>query len=406
MAQKKSSQRPARKPARKPARTPARKSARRALAIPDCKHFHGYKPCFPGADCLEECVDPSPRGKEILLINLEAMGNVLVTTTLLPALKRRHPLSTITWVTLGNARRLLDNNPLVDEVVAWDPEAWLRLGARKFDLAINIDKAANACAFMMSVKAARKAGYGLDARGVIVPLNPEAEYNYRLGLNDHLKFRVNRKPNTQLLTEAMGLEYRRDEYILNLSAEERAFCRTYRREVVERGTEFAGRVVVGFNTGCSNLYPNKKMTVDQHAVVINELAPDPRIRILLLGGPEDTERNAELAGRLGDKVVATPTTEGVRRGLCYIDLCDLVVSGDSFGMHAAIGLRKHLIVWFGLSCPQEVDLYDRGIKLIPEGLACAPCWKRECPYNLECIQMIDLDAIVKGVKDFAGRRPA
>ncbi len=378
----------------------------KALKIPDCRHFHGYKPCFPGTDCLEECVDPSPRGKRILIINLEAMGNVLVTTTLLPALKRKYPVSTITWITLRNACRLLDNNPLVDEVLLWEPESWLKLGARKFDFAMNIDKAKNSCAFIMSVNARRKAGYGLNADGVIVPLNREAEYNYRLGLNDHLKFRVNRKPNTRLLAEAIGLSYRRDEYILNLSAGEQAFCRTYRQEIVERGSEFAGRIVVGFNTGCSNLYPNKKMTLDQHVVLINELSADPRLRILLLGGPEDTERNEELVRRVGDKVVNTQTTEGVRRGLCYVNLCDIVISGDSFGMHASIGLKKYMIVWFGLTCPQEIDLFDRGIKLIPEGLECAPCWKRECPYNLECIQMIDLDAIVAGVKEYADRHYA
>ncbi len=126
---------------------------------------------------------------------------------------------------------------LVDEVVLWEPESWLKLGARKFDVALNIDKAANSCAFIMSVNAAKKAGYGLNDDGVIVPLNREAEYNYRLGLNDHLKFRVNQKPNTQLLTEAMGLAYRRDDYILNLSDAEQAFCRTYRREVVDRESE-------------------------------------------------------------------------------------------------------------------------------------------------------------------------
>ncbi len=375
----------------------------RPIAIPDCKHFQGYKPCFPGTDCLEECADPAPRGKRILIINLEAMGNVLVTTTLLPALKRKYPVSTITWITLKNAYRLLDHNPLVDEVLVWEPEAWMKLSGRTFDLAMNIDKAKNSCAFLMSVKARRKAGYVLNGDGVIVPANREAEYNYRLGLSDELKFRVNTKPNTQLLTEAMGLTYRRDDYILNLSPEEQAFCRTYRRDVVEGGGAAPGRTVVGFNTGCSDLYPNKKLTLDQHVVLINQLAADPGLRVVLLGGPEDTGRNAELVRRLGDKVVSTPTTEGVRRGLCYVNVCDVVISGDSFGMHASIGLKKHVIVWFGLTCPQEIDLFERGVKMIPEGLACAPCWKRECPYNLECIQMVDLDAIVAGVREFARR---
>jgi heptosyltransferase-2 len=71
-------------------------------------------------------------------------------------------------------------------------------------------------------------------------------------------------------------------------------------------------------------------------------------------------------------------------------------------------LKKRVIVWFGVSCHVEVDLYGRGVKLVPTGLECSPCWKKTCPYNLECIQMIDLDAIVEHVRSYhaAWRSPA
>ncbi|HTK81396.1 MAG TPA: glycosyltransferase family 9 protein [Bacteroidota bacterium] len=375
---------------------PSRRPNPRKLAIPDCKHFNGYKPCFPGTNCLEECQDPQPHGTKILIINLEAMGNVLVTTTLLPAIKRKYPKSTVSWITLKNAYRLLDNNPYLDKVYVWDPESLLKLGSMEFDVVMNIDKAANSCSLAMSVKAKKKFGYGLNKNGVIVPLNKEAEYNYRLGLDDHLKFRVNQKPNTQLLTEAMGLKYARDEYILRLTPEEETFSATYRQRLGLKPSD----IVVGMNTGCSLLYPNKKMTVDQHVILINELSKKEGVKVVLLGGPEDTERNAEIYRQVGDKVVCTPTTEGLRRGICYENICDLVISGDSFGMHVAIGLRKHVIVWFGVSCPQEIDLFDRGVKFIPEGLMCSPCWKKQCPFDLECVQLIDLEGIVQHVDRF------
>jgi heptosyltransferase-2 len=152
------------------------------------------------------------------------------------------------------------------------------------------------------------------------------------------------------------------------------------------------------------LYPNKKMTIEQHQALIDRLSEVEGVKLVLLGGPEDTLRNAEIARRVGDKALNTPTTEGVRRGLCYINLCDVVISGDSFGMHAAIGLKKHVIAWFGVSCATEIDLYDRGVKLVPYGLECSPCWKKACPYNLECIQMIDLDVIVQHVINFGNVR--
>ena len=383
------------KTSRKPRARKQEKSSSRPV-IPDCKRFTGYKPCIPGMVCTEECADYDPIGTRILIVNLDAMGNVLVTTTILPALKRRYPKSTILWITLPNAYRLLENNPFIDRVFLWEPESWLILQQMQFDLVLNADKAQRSCAFLNGLTAKVKRGFGLDGNGKIVPVNKEAYYNYQLGLDDHLKFHVNTKTVTELLAGQFALPYRRDEYTLILSNEEEEFCGQYRvRAGLPSGPE--GGLVVGFNTGCSELYPNKKMTIEQHLTLIDRLSGMPGVRLVLVGGPEDTERNAEIVRRAGGKVLSTPTTEGVRRGLCYINLCDVVISGDSFGMHAAIGLKKHVIVWFGVSCPQEIELYGRGIKLIPEGLACSPCWKRQCPYNLECIGMIDLDAIVAEV---------
>lgn len=372
--------------------------AKKNLRIPDCPRFTGYKPCYPGVNCaVGGCYEKRTNSRRILIVNLDAMGNVLVTTSILPAIKRKYPDSVITWLTLNNAVRLLDNNQYIDKVLIWEPETWLILGSMKFDIVMNVDKSQRSCALTMGIRAKQKLGYGVNDRGQIIPLNKEAEYNYLLGLDDHLKFRVNTRTVSDILHQTMMLEFRHDGYVLNLSEEEHQFCSMYARE----NGLVSAPLVVGFNTGCSTLYPNKKMTVDQHVGLIHllhNLLPD--IRLVLLGGPEDTERNAEIAQRAGGIVLATPTTGGLRRGLCYENLCDVVITGDSFGMHAAVGLKKYVIAWFGLSCWTEVDLYGRGEKMYSETLECSPCWKQQCPYNLECIQMIDLERIVKLVEGY------
>ena len=375
------------------------RAARPRYVVPGCKAFTGYKPCHPGQTCYRGCVDPRAIGTRILIVNLDAMGNVLVTTTILPALKRKYPTSRISWITLKNAYRLLDNNPYVDHVLVWEPENWLILQQMEFDLVLNVDKSQRSCAFTNSLNSKKKLGFALDKNGVIVPINPEAVENYILGLDDHLKFRVNRKTVPEILREQFVLDGKRDDYVLELSHEELSYCEEYRASVgLPSGVPPSRDLIVGFNTGCSELYPNKKMTIEQHVALIHRLSEKPGIRLVLVGGPEDTARNAEIARQVGERVVSTPTTEGVRRGLCYVNLCDVVISGDSFGMHAAIALKKHVIVWFGVSCSQEIELYGRGIKLVPEALECSPCWKKQCPYNLECIRMIDLDAIEKEIE--------
>jgi ADP-heptose:LPS heptosyltransferase len=370
-----------------------------SITPPECKNFTGYKPCFPDTQCYRECIDFKPIGTRILIVNLDAMGNVLVTTSILPALKRKYPQSHISWITLRSCAPLLQNNPYLDRVYIWEPESWLVLQRMTFDVVLNVDKSQRSGAFTMSLQTKEKLGFGINKNGVIVPLNKEAGENYLLGLDDHLKFRVNQKTVSQLQCEQFKLKYRRDEYVLNLHPEEEAFCEDYRKQTGIGDDD----VVVGFNTGCSELYPNKKMTIEQHVELINRLYEVPGIRLVLLGGPEDTYRNAEIVRHVGDRVINTPTTEGLRKGICCENLCDVVITGDSLGMHIAIGLKKYVIVWFGVSCWTEVDLFERGVKLIPYGLYCSPCWKKECPYNLECIQMIDLDAIVGHAMEYRNR---
>lgn len=329
-------------------------------------------------------------GAKILIINLDAMGDVLMTTAQLPGLKRKFPESTIYWITMKVAAPLLHHNPLIDKVLPYDFESLSVLSNMEFDYAMCSDKSQKSCSILNMVSAKHKLGFGMTDTGKIVPLNKGAEYNFRLGMDDHFKFRVNQRTGQDYLAETFEIDYQDDEYILNLSDEEKKYFNEYRDKIGLTDDDF----VIGFNTGCSELFPNKKMTVEQHQNLIYRFLKYPEVKIALFGGPEDTERNLQIAAPFGDKIISTPTTHGLRKGILYENLSDVVITGDSFGMHLAIGLKKFVIAWFGLSCWTEINLYGRGEKLFQEDLFCSPCWKKSCPYNLECIQQIDLERIV------------
>lgn len=357
----------------------------------NCKRFSGYKPCFPDHNCWQDgCKEHVPMGTKILIINLDAMGDVLMTTAQLPGLKRKFPESTIYWITMKVAAPLLHNNPLIDKVLPYDFESLAILSQMQFDYALCSDKSVTSCSIINMVSAKHKLGFGLSDTGKVIPLNKGADYNFRLGMDDHFKFRVNQRTGQDYLAETFEIDYKNDEYILNLSADERKYFLDYREKVRITDDDF----VVGFNTGCSELFPNKKMTIEQHQNLIYRFLKHPGIKIALFGGPEDTERNMQIAAPFGDKILSTPTTHGLRKGILYENLADVVITWDSFGMHLAIGLKKYVIAWFGLSCWTEIDLYGRGVKLFQEDLFCSPCWKKKCPYDLECIKKIDLERII------------
>jgi len=365
--------------------------------IPSCKRFSGYKPCFPDHDCWTQgCKDNIPIGKKILIINLDAMGDVLMTTAQLPAIKRKYPESTIYWITIEIAAPLLHYNKLIDHVYEYNFESISILNEMKFDFVMNVDKSQRSCALLNSVTAKTKLGFGLNKDGKIIPINESAAYNYKLGMDDHFKFKLNKRTGQDYLAETFELDYKKDEYIFNFNEEELNFIANYKKEIGITDKDF----VVGFNTGCSDLYPNKKMTIEQDIYLIEKLLEKKKYKIVLLGGPEDTERNNEIYSRFNGKIINTPTDQGVRRGACFEATPQVIITGDSFGMHLAIALKKFVIVWFGVSCWTEIDLYNRGIKLYQQDLFCSPCWKKVCPYDLECIKQIDLDRIIDEVQKY------
>jgi len=358
----------------------------------DCKKFNGYKPCEPYKLC-ENCTDVEPQGFRILIINLDALGDVLMTTALLPAIKEKYPISTIRWITIPLAKPLLENNPLIDEIIPYSQESLFWLQHLEFDLVISCDRDRKSTSIANAVSSHEKRGFGLGSEGVVIPMNPELEYAYHLGVDDELKFKQNKLTGQQILAEGMGFEYKRREYIFNLTEDEKQHVEDYRKSLDIGGSIKA----LGINTGCSAKFSYKRLSEEHLNEVIHKLLKKDvhgNLRILLLGGKSETELNQRLAEKSGDsRVITTPTTEGIRRGMHYIAACDACLSGDTFGLHAAIALKVPVVTFFTISCDEEIDLYDRGDLFLAD-VPCRPCWKPVCPDPI-CMDRINLDDLVE-----------
>ena len=194
----------------------------------------------------------------------------------------------------------------------------------------------------------------------------------------------------------MGVSWDRDEYVLALSADELNIIDEHRATILRKG----GKGIIGYNTGCSLLYPYKKFTVEKSIELIQQWRENfPDYAIGLLGGREDTERQRAMKAAFShdDLVIDTPTSGGLRSGVLWMATSDVVFTGCSLGLHIGIALKKMMIAWFGVSCSQEIDLYDRGHKLVSE-VSCTPCWKKGCSNQPKCYDKVDLSSIMSATQ--------
>jgi ADP-heptose:LPS heptosyltransferase len=363
----------------------------------DCRHYRGDKPCPYGYPC-DACGRYDPVASRVLVLKCRAQGDVLRTTALLPGLKRKYPGSLLTWLVDPESLELVSNNPLIDRLLPLNLEGLLPLQAERFDVLVCLDKEPAVAALAATLRADRKFGFGLDEAGRLSILNPAADYAWRLGMDDELKFRTNTKSYQEIAAEAAEVDYRRDEYVYDLPEGAGAKAGAFFRKQRVPG----GRVNIGLNTGSGSKFETKQWPAGHFLKLIGLLAATRKANLFLLGGPREKAFNAALERRAAGRVRNTGTDNTLTEFGGFLALMDVVVCSDTLAMHMAIGLKKRVVALFGPTTPAEIDLYDRGEKLWA-GAACAPCFKQTCEDG-SCMRDITPEAVFAAVRRQAGGR--
>lgn len=360
----------------------------------DCRFYSGYKPCHRHDGC-PDCREFRPRGTEILIIKLAAMGDVLRTKSLLPGLKRRYPESWITWLTAPGSEALV-RDPLVDEIRTLTPRGLGALDGRRFHFLACLDKDAEALALSRRLQAGRKAGYAPTDFNTVTVWNSGAIYALQLGLSDDLKYRRNRLTHPQILYRMLELDYEGDGYGLTVPEAARA-------TVAARAAELrlaAGRPRVGLNTGCGPVFRTKQWTVEAMAELATRLVRHHTADVVLLGGPSERALHADILARIEPDVRPHVLDSGTDNPLevffAIVETLDVVATADTLAMHVAIALQRPVVAWFGPTCEQEVDLFGRGEKIVTD-YACSPCYLKTCDVRPSCMQALTAARVEEAV---------
>jgi heptosyltransferase-2 len=358
----------------------------------DCRHFEGDRPCVHRREC-PDCPEYSPLARRVLVLKIGALGDVLRTTPILRPLTAGSSPASVTWVAGESSGPLLRGHPRIHRLLFPGFETSARLDVEHFDLVLSLDKDPYPTAIASRVQARERRGFGRDVNGTLVPLHSSARYAYDLGLSDRLKFHVNQRTYQDITFEVCGLPWNGEEYdVPAVAANVTAGKEVLRREGLGAGSG----PVVGLNTGAGSVFANKAWTESGYAELSRRLHGEG-CRVALLGGPEEQERNARIAGAARGAAVDVGTDHPLPVFAGIVAACDLVVTGDTLGMHLAIAARVPVVVLFGSTCPQEIELYGRGEKIVTP-ISCHPCYRRACDITPNCQDLISEDAVHAAVQ--------
>jgi heptosyltransferase-2 len=356
----------------------------------DCRHFPGDHPCVynkkEGIIC-DNCIYYSSVNYKIIIIKLEAIGDVLRTTSILHAIKDKYPESHITWLTKSASKDIFKNNPLVDNCLFFEePDLNSRLSTEVFDLVLHPDASPSSAAIAAAIKAKEKKGYIMNHLGKVVPIDDIGIEWLEMGAFDQLK-KANKKSYQQIIHEILGLDYKKGEIIINLDDKEKDFSAKFYADNHLNKYDF----IIGINTGASLRWRFKQWRHEGYNELISILSKKSDTCILLYGGNEEKETNQNLKLKFPN-VIDTGSDNSLREFFALTDLSDIMITGDTMALHAATALKKKVICFFGPTSSNEIEDYGRIKKITPD-MDCLVCYKQDCDFVPNCMDLISTNMI-------------
>lgn len=358
----------------------------------DCRFFKGDKPCIPhkenGIKC-DDCNYYQPIRSKILIIKLDAVGDVLRTTSILKPLKKKYLESYIEWCTRYNSLELFKNNPLVDEVILIEDDALSRINAEEYDIVINLDTSKLSSAIAANASTKEKYGFVLNKKGYVESTSTSAQQWLEMSAFDDVK-KTNTKSYQKIMYGILSLDLPVVPPMIHVpdKEKEKISAKEFVRNLNHKNP------VIGLNVGVGTKWPSKGWPLNRWQELIEKIGNE-KCNLLLLGGPEEVVITNQLKNNF-NYVINTGCDNSLLEFAAIVDLCDLVITADTLALHIATALEKKIIALFGSTSANEIELYGKGIKLSSQD-GCKCYYKKYCSEDVSCMEKITCEMVIKAI---------
>jgi ADP-heptose:LPS heptosyltransferase len=349
----------------------------------------------------------------VLAVRLDNLGDVLVTTPAIRALRESLPDATVSLLASPVGAQAGRLNPDVDEVIIYNApwmDPWSRLPlepAREMETIARVsaghyDAAVIFSSFRQSPLPAAYLCYlaGIPLRLAASIDGPGSLLTTRHRHPERMMHEVERGLD---LVAAVGMQTSDDRLVLRVPD-------SAREEIA--GLVSDERPLIVVHPGCS--MPARTYPWEQYVEVVDTLVRDLGARVVLSGaGDERTLVDAILA-HLSPWTRAQVTTAAGSLAFpafcALIESAEVVVTNNTGPMHMAAALGTPVVALFALTNPPEQwGPWKVPHRMLWHEVPCRLCYSRVCPTTHDCLREVRPQQVVEAVADLlagSGLAPA
>lgn len=344
--------------------------------------------------------------KNVLIINLTRMGDLIQTTPVMTGLKDVYPDVKITLLINSAFAEICNYIPFVDRLISFNMDGFIVGGRGEFpglvskyrymeetltdinrveyDCVINFTHTTVSAAIMSLIRAKEFRGFIADNKGHSLIKHPWLRYFFnivpgRIYNPFHLCDIYIKAGGAVPIEKGLFLEVPEDVFD------------TARTELRKAGIT-DGDFVIGFQPGASDRH--KMWATERYAELARRLTGRLGAKVLVFGSTGERALGEEIKMGVGGDIINMAGKTSLKELAAFLKCCNLLVSNDSGTMHIATAVGTRVVgISLGAAYFRETGPYGKGHVVIVSDVPCHPC-----SFHVKCQDMICNDSIsVDGV---------
>ncbi|MCJ7457697.1 MAG: lipopolysaccharide heptosyltransferase II [candidate division Zixibacteria bacterium] len=332
---------------------------------------------------------------KILIIQTAFLGDVVLTTPLIKAVRKKYPHSKIFFLLIPQTGELLKNNPFLDGVIVYDKKekekgifSFLALAMKirtsSFDLAVIPHRSFRSALLAYLARIPQRVGFDKSSGAFLFTKKIKYIQNQSEAKRNLSLLETDIPPENDCLPELFPSE---DDF-------------KYVEELFKNWDVKREDKIVGIAPG--SVWNTKRWLPERFGEVAEALTEKLGAKVIFIGGKEDEKPCLEIASNMKSKPLIAAGKTSPLQSASLISRCRVILSNDTAPMHMAVAMRVPVVAIFGSTIP-EFGFAPTGKNdlVIQKEIYCRPCGihgRKKCPEkHFRCMKEITEEEVFEGV---------
>lgn len=341
---------------------------------------------------------PQNDPKEILVFNVNWLGDVIFSIPVFKALRKNYPQASITCLAVPRVKEILECVPGIDEIIIYDEKGKDRglfakinlircLRQKSFDTVFLLHGSWSRALLMLLANIPTRVGYQKKGRSRFLthPVEPVGDEVHKADIYLNV-------------IESFGVPVWDKTSQLNVPAEAKeAVVKMLTGNDIKADEPF----IVVHTSGNWNL---KRWPSFYWAELIKILMTELRIKVVISEGPKELEWAKEIAKQSQVTPVILAGKTNLQELIALMEKAVLVISADSGPLHIASCVNHNVIGIYGPTMPSTTAPRGKAkVQIFHKDVGCnrASCYYLACPDNI-CMQAVTVEDVFTAAKRILG----